>query len=148
MRNNNAERVVTTSPASAAEESYSIQIPFADVRAGKRFVARDSQWEKRADNLGADLVDRDGCISFIGGRRCIEDFPRDEKVEVALDEACDAANEKLRSEMQEADDEFAEARPRRVTRNSAFTIVELLVVVVIIVTVAISIAKIVAWLRS
>jgi hypothetical protein len=109
MEKNTSDGVVTTLPASADQESRTVMtapLPFGYVAVGKRFAARGSQWEKRSDGLGADLIDRNGCISFIGGRRHIETFADDEKVEVPWREAIDAVQAALRVDMQAADDDY------------------------------------------
>ena len=50
---------------------------FKELKSGQKFASKGSKWVKRQDNLGADLLGRDGGISFIGGRRHIVDFPPD-----------------------------------------------------------------------
>ena len=49
---------------------------FGDLKPGQECIEPrlQTRWRKRADGLGADLVDRHGCISFIGGSRCIRQF--------------------------------------------------------------------------
>jgi len=44
------------------------------VLVGQRFSHEDNVWEKRGDELGAQLIDRHGCVSFMGGRRCFHQF--------------------------------------------------------------------------
>ena len=66
-----------------------IDIPYGELEPGDRFSHGGNVWQKRDDNLGADLVDRDGSISFIGGRRCIKPFEDQTKVMADLDRACD-----------------------------------------------------------
>ena len=57
---------------------------FNNVKAHQRFNARDSRWEKRGDDLGADLVDRHGNISYMTGKRLTEKFSDEEEVQVAV----------------------------------------------------------------
>lgn len=64
--------------------SQNRSVAFSEINPGERFFYEDSQWEKRQDSLGADLVDRHGCISFIGGRRHIRSFNDTDVVSVAV----------------------------------------------------------------
>jgi len=53
---------------------------FGNIRTGTRFHCDGSVCEKRADGLGADLVDRHGQISFMCVKRHIRDFSDDTRV--------------------------------------------------------------------
>jgi hypothetical protein len=61
----------------AGLENMKNGVKYGDLPPKTRFLFDDSTWEKRSDGLGADLVDRSGSISFIGGRRHIQEFKDD-----------------------------------------------------------------------
>jgi hypothetical protein len=60
---------------------------FEEVKPGQHFstyVEGEVRWwwQKRHDNLGADLIDRHGCVQFLGGKRHIQPFKGTDVVEV------------------------------------------------------------------
>ena len=47
-----------------------METPYRSIDAGTRFTLDNSVWRKRQDG-DAELIGRDGSVSFIGGSRCI-----------------------------------------------------------------------------
>lgn len=68
--------IEATIPAAAETKTR-----FGDLKPGAKFDARGNRWHLRPDGL-VELMDRHGCVSFIGGRRHFQDFSEEELVEV------------------------------------------------------------------
>lgn len=57
---------------------------FREVPAGTVIRDGGNLWRKRSDNLGTELLSRDGSVSFTGGSRSFRGFDPEADVKLAL----------------------------------------------------------------